>query len=91
MKNSDIRLQWDPDHDPLGAKLERRAIQIGIRGSEIERFSKEDIMEIEDISDYVKQQHEHVLCQQFEKLMLPKEEPIAFEDDVLNNRLKLST
>jgi len=34
VKNSNIRLQWDPDHDPYGAKLERRAIQIGIRNED---------------------------------------------------------
>src|SRR5882724_8185185 len=28
---SDVRLQWDPDHHPKGAKLERRAIQLGLR------------------------------------------------------------
>jgi len=29
---SDVRLQWDPDHSPSGANLERRAIQLGLRG-----------------------------------------------------------
>src|SRR5581483_8831594 len=27
-----VRLQWDPDHDPSVAKVERRAIQLGLRG-----------------------------------------------------------
>ncbi|WP_426048247.1 DUF4291 domain-containing protein [Chryseobacterium sp. NFX27] len=31
VKQSSVRLQWDPDHDPFGNKLERRAIQIGLR------------------------------------------------------------
>jgi hypothetical protein len=31
VKESSVRLQWDPDHDPFGNKLERRAIQIGLR------------------------------------------------------------
>ena len=29
---SDVRLQWDPDHGPHGEQLERRAIQLGLRG-----------------------------------------------------------
>src|SRR6185295_7239202 len=33
VKNSEVRLQWDPDHDPHGADEERRAIQLGLRGS----------------------------------------------------------
>ena len=35
VKRSNIRLQWDPDHNPYGGKVERRAIQIGIRNQEI--------------------------------------------------------
>ena len=26
-----VRLQWDPDHDPTGAHVKRRAIQLGLR------------------------------------------------------------
>ena len=29
---SEVRLQWDPDHSPTGEKLERKAIQLGLRG-----------------------------------------------------------
>src|SRR5690242_2664228 len=37
---SDVRLQWDPDHDPSGAPLERRAIQLGLRGEMLRRFGQ---------------------------------------------------
>src|SRR4051794_28063887 len=30
---SDVRLQWDPDHGPSGNPVERRAIQLGLRGA----------------------------------------------------------
>ena len=29
LSKKEVRLQWDPDHDPFGHKLTRRAIQIG--------------------------------------------------------------
>ncbi|KAJ3121451.1 hypothetical protein HK098_003650, partial [Nowakowskiella sp. JEL0407] len=29
--SSDVRLQWDPDHNPLGEVCIRRAIQLGLR------------------------------------------------------------
>jgi hypothetical protein len=29
---SEVRLQWDPDHDPYGIPTGRRAIQLGLRG-----------------------------------------------------------
>ncbi len=30
--SSEVRLQWDPDHGPSGAPVERRAVQLGLRG-----------------------------------------------------------
>jgi hypothetical protein len=50
---SSVRLQWDPDHDPSGAKLERRAIQLGLRGPTLERYANEWIVEIEDLAEFV--------------------------------------
>src|SRR5262245_66318983 len=31
INRSQVRLQWDPDHDPHGHKLPRRALQLGLR------------------------------------------------------------
>jgi len=89
VQSSAIRLQWDPDHDPYGAKLERRAIQIGIRGKEVEQYAKEDILKIEDITPYVKEQYKYVLHKELEHLMLPEEHPLLFEDEDLNKQLRL--
>jgi len=89
VKNSSIRLQWDPDHDPYGAKLDRRAIQIGIRNDEIIKYAKEDILEIEDISEFVKEQHVHVLNNELEKLILPEEKPFFSKDNEVNEMLRL--
>ena len=59
VKNSSVPLQWDPDHHPSGAKLERRAIQLGLRGSFLASYAREWIVNIEDISQFVRQQHEY--------------------------------
>jgi uncharacterized protein DUF4291 len=66
---SPVRLQWDPDHDPSGAPLERRAIQLGIRGDALERFANEWIVSIEDVSGFVASQRNRPRT----KLMLPRE------------------
>jgi len=73
VKNSNIRLQWDPDHHPSGAKHPlRRAIQLGLRN--VETFvNGEDILEIQDISDFVKSQHSCYSTGTFETLVTPKE------------------
>lgn len=90
VKNSNIRLQWDPDHDPYGAKLERRAIQIGIRNKEAIAYAKEDISKIEDISDYVQKQREFVLANELDQLQLPEEKPYLPKEKVVARRLKLN-
>ncbi|SNR54204.1 DUF4291 domain-containing protein [Flavobacterium sp. ov086] len=90
VKTSSVRLQWDPDHDPYGNKLERRAIQIGLRDDFIKSFAKEDIVLIEDISEFVKEQYEFVQNKQLEKLMIPAEKPFLFKDEELNKKLKIS-
>ena len=89
VQNSSIRLQWDPDHDPYGAKLERRAMQIGIRGEEIEKYAKDDILEIEDISTFVNEQYQFVFNNQLDQLLVPEEHPLILEDDTLKQQLRL--
>ena len=60
VRGSSVRLQWDPDHDPKGAKLDRRAIQLGLRGRALERFVDEWTIWIEDITPFVAEQRELV-------------------------------
>lgn len=73
VQQSDVRLQWDPDHHPNGAKEERRAIQLGLRGLTLEAFGKQQIVEIEDISDVVASQREHVIENRINDLITPLE------------------
>ena len=54
---SDVRLQWDPDHDPAGRALERRAIQLGLRGDILRRYGRAELLSIEDITPFVLEQH----------------------------------
>lgn len=89
VKNSSVRLQWDPDHDPYGAKIERRAIQIGVRDEEIINYATKDIIKIEDISEFVRTQHQHVLNNELEKLIVPEEKPYFSRNDEVNKRLRL--
>lgn len=56
--SSDVRLQWDPDHDPFGRPVDRRAVQLGLRGKVLASFSRDWIRRIEDITPFVREQHE---------------------------------
>lgn len=50
---SEVRLQWDPDHAPSGNKLERRAIQLGLRGRTLAAFAHEELLEVIDMRSFV--------------------------------------
>ena len=89
IQKSNIRLQWDPDHDPYGAKLERKAIQIGLRKEFIKSYAQDDILEIEDISEFVLEQYEFVKSKKLNDLMIPNEKPLIFDDEELNRYLML--
>ena len=90
VKSSNARLQWDPDHNPYGTKLERKAIQVGLRNDLIKSFSKDDLVEVEDISGFVKEQLEHVKSKRLDLLKTPKEKPFRFRNQALNKKLELS-
>jgi hypothetical protein len=72
VEESQVRVQWDPDHDPSGAPLARRAIQLGLRGEVLTRYAREWIVQIEDISDFVAEQREHARGD-YAQLIVPRE------------------
>ncbi len=73
VQSSDVRLQWDPDHDPHGIKQERRAIQLGLRGDALMPFKGEGIVKIEDISEFVAEQRKFVLDGKLGRVHMPCE------------------
>jgi len=78
-EQADVRLQWDPDHDPFGAPTERRAIQLGLRGETLRRYGREWILAIEDVTDFVREQHAHVRRCDLAALRVPRERVLASE------------
>jgi hypothetical protein len=72
LDTSSVRLQWDPDHDPHGNKLVRKAIQIGMKGSSLKAFHSEYLLKIEDITDFVIEQRSRK-----DDPLVPKERVVA--------------
>jgi Domain of unknown function (DUF4291) len=91
LEQSSIRLQWDPDHDPYGGKLERRAVQIGLRGEVLAQYATEWIISIEDISEFVHEQSKAVQSGDLAKLLVPCETVYPIIDERVARRLQLST
>jgi hypothetical protein len=70
---SEVRLQWDPDHDPTGAKLERRAIQLGLRGNTLREFATTELIEVIDMTPLAAAQREYARREHWASLRTPTE------------------
>ena len=77
---SPVRLQWDPDHDPLGGKQERRAIQLGLSGEIARHYAHDWIISIEDLSPFVAEQRANAMVNSFADLITPREEVYPVDD-----------
>lgn len=86
---SNVRLQWDPDHGPSGSPLERRAIQLGLRGPVIKKYAREWILDIEDISEFVESQRQLVAVRKLDELVTPAETVYRVTDPAVATRLEL--
>jgi hypothetical protein len=58
VEESAVRLQWDPDHAPDGARLQRRAVQIGLRGAALKSLASTELVEVIDMRAFVEAQRE---------------------------------
>ncbi len=72
VQDSEVRLQWDPDHAPDGAKEVRRAIQLGLRGDALARMARSELLEVMDLTHFVAEQRVHALGD-WKQLRTPKE------------------
>jgi hypothetical protein len=88
VSNSNVRLQWDPDHSPTGGKLERKAIQLGLRGDVLAAYAREWIISIEDISTFVNEQQQNLV--DFDRLIVPTETIYPVTDPQVAAHLQLS-
>jgi len=89
LENTEVRLQWDPDHDPFGNKQERKAIQLGLKGKILKQFCTEWILKIEDITDFVKTEYEKVKANSVSELTIPYEEILEIKDEKIKLRIHI--
>ena len=82
VSESDVRLQWDPDHAPSGAKVARRALQLGLRGSALKQFASDALIEVIDMTHFVAAQRPFARDDSAE-LVTPVEE--VYPHDALPN------
>ncbi len=90
LKQSDVRLQWDPDHDPHGVPQPRRAIQLGLRGESLRSYCDEWTISIENVTDFVHQQRKILNDDRVDALMTPREDVYPIDVSALRDRLGTS-
>jgi hypothetical protein len=87
---SSVRVQWVPDHDPSGAKLERRAIQLGLRGDVLEAFGRRELVEVIDLTTFVAEQRARLAADGVAALMTPRECVYRPANAAITARLRLA-
>jgi len=75
IKNSDVVIQWDPERDILLNKLNYRTIQIGLRNIAVQKYCKEWILDITDVTELSQEIKLMIDTNKIEdaKKLLPKE------------------
>lgn len=91
LEQSEVRLQWDPDHDPQGRKLARRAIQLGMKGAMLRAFATEWVISIEDMTEFVTEQRQLLTGPGLDQLQVIREAVLPVSNPALRMKLRLDT
>ena len=86
----DALTQWDPEYDLQDCRMKRLAIQIGLRGDALITYATELIVEIDDLTDFVRQQRNRVKSERFDDVLVPHERVIEI-DPTLQHWLGIET
>jgi hypothetical protein len=90
ISSSSVRLQWDPDHNPDGSKVDRRAIQLGLRDDMLERFARQELVEVINLSAFVAEQRCRLASEGLVGLTTPVERVYRPANPEIKLRLRLS-
>lgn len=87
-KGTGVRLQWDPDHDPHGNKVERRAVQLGMSPSVVKELwnTPSCIVHIADITAFVAEQRDRLFAGE-PTFKVPYERPYIFVDSEVSENV----
>jgi hypothetical protein len=72
----EILVQLDPDRDIEFRPLNRRAIQIGIRGRMLRQYAEEMILNINDLTPIVETNFKNISQSNFDEIIVPNEKKL---------------
>lgn len=82
LSTSLVRCQWDPDRDINGYPIERRAIQLGIKGLMVDMYVNKWIKRITDITEDVRRLRELKDNNALDIGLLPNEKEYYVDDNI---------
>ena len=87
LKITPVRIQWDPEKDIRLQPLPYRSIQIGLSGLAVEKYIKEWITDIEDITTSCQHIHQLITNDKLEEAnpLLPAEKFYPIPDQIAQN------
>ena len=91
LRSTEIQLQWESYHDLFGNKTERRAVKIGLRGDMLQRFNENWILEIRNITPFVREQQQLLSVNKLEFIQLPHERAYAPDDLSILRKIDATT
>ncbi|MEM6400223.1 MAG: DUF4291 domain-containing protein [Cyanobacteria bacterium P01_D01_bin.116] len=82
LDNSEVRYQWDPDRDLSLRRLEHRALQLGIRGSVVQNYVNNWILEIEEVTQLASEIQDAVKNKSKQLPEIPKEKIYQVNEEI---------
>ncbi len=84
LKNSPVRIQWDPEKDIFLQPLDYRSIQIGLSGIAVEKYVNDWIVQVDDITENCKYLYQLVNEGKINqaKDLLPQEQLYPLPDNI---------
>lgn len=85
MDNATVNVQWDPERNIRGDKLNYRSIQVGISRHLIEEYNNDWIVDIEDYTPLVHKIYQLKMDGRHDKAkeLLPKEKVYPISDEIM--------
>lgn len=88
---AEILLRWEPYYDLTGKVTDREAVMIGLRGKALRQYNDHWIMEIQDITEYVREQQALLAEDKVKEVQLPHERVYTPDDLKMLRRIDAST
>ncbi len=73
LDGADVRYQWDPDRDVRLRRLDRRALQIGMRGAIVRDYVSKWVRKIDDVTELARRLKSQSGAEEIEFPDLPRE------------------